>query len=75
LRGFARNSDRYYAFLSNADGVRQGALDGRGNLSEIALVAWIDYVLDTSIDQVSFMARGFARAALFVFERRRNHSR
>jgi Fic family protein len=56
LRGFARNTDRYYALLSNADGARQGALDGRGNLSEAALIAWIDYVLDTCIDQVSFMA-------------------
>jgi Fic family protein len=56
LRGFARNTERYYAFLSNADASRQGALDGRGNLSEAALLAWINYVLDTCIDQASFMA-------------------
>jgi Fic family protein len=56
LRGFARNTERYYAFLSNADASRQGALDGRGNLSEAALIAWINYVLDTCIDQASFMA-------------------
>jgi Fic family protein len=57
LRGFARNTDRYYALLSNADGTRQGALDARGNLSEAALVAWISYVLDTWIDQASFMTK------------------
>ncbi len=56
LRGFARNTEQYYQVLSNADQPRQGDLDGRGNLSEIALVAWVDYVLDICIDQVSFMA-------------------
>jgi Fic family protein len=56
LRGFARNTERYYALLSSADASRQGALDGRGNLSEAALVAWINYVLDTCIDQAIFMA-------------------
>ncbi len=55
LRGFARSTERYYQLLSNADQARQGDLDGRGNLSEEALVAWIDYVLDVCIDQVSFM--------------------
>ncbi len=56
LRDFARNTERYYALLSSADVSRQGALDGRGNLSEATLVAWINYVLDTCIDQASFMA-------------------
>ena len=56
LRGFARNTEKYYQLLSNADQARQGDLDGRGNLSEAALVAWIDYVLNICIDQVSFMA-------------------
>lgn len=56
LRGFAQNTDRYYALLSNADASREGALDGRGNLSEAALIAWINYALDTCIDQASFMA-------------------
>jgi Fic family protein len=55
LRGFARNTDQYYERLSNADQARQGDLDGRGNLSETALVSWVDYVLDICIDQVSFM--------------------
>lgn len=56
LRGFARSTDRYYALLADADSLRRGDLDGRGNLSEQALVAWIDYVLDTCLDQASFMA-------------------
>jgi len=55
LRGFARTVDRYYALLAAADEPRRGDLDGRGNLSESALVAWIDYVLDICLDQVNFM--------------------
>lgn len=55
LRGFARSVDRYYALLADADEPRRGDLDGRGNLSEQALVAWIDYVLDICLDQVRFM--------------------
>jgi len=57
LRGFARSTERYYALLADADSLRRGDLDGRGNLSEQALIAWIDYVLDTCLDQVRFMAR------------------
>ncbi|MGB4358991.1 MAG: Fic family protein [Rhodoferax sp.] len=56
LRGFARSTERYYALLADADSLRRGDLDGRGNLSEQALIAWIDYVLDTCLDQVRFMA-------------------
>ena len=55
LRGFARSADRYYTLLAAADAPRRGDLDGRGNLSESALVEWIDYVLDLCLDQVSFM--------------------
>jgi Fic family protein len=55
LRGFARSVDQYYARLADADSPRRGDLDGRGNLSELGLVAWIDYVLDVCLDQVGFM--------------------
>jgi Fic family protein len=55
LRGFARTVDRYYANLASADEPRRGDLDGRGNLSEAALVGWIDYVLEVCLDQVQFM--------------------
>jgi Fic family protein len=75
LRGFARNSDRYYALLAAADKPRRGDLDGRGNLSQQALVDWIGYVLATCQDQVGFMA-GLLRlgdmerriAACLIFE-------
>ena len=55
LRGFARSTDRYFALLSAADEPRRGDLDGRGNLSEQALVDWIGYVLSICQDQVAFM--------------------
>ena len=57
LRGFARDQARYYALLADADSARRGDLDGRGNLSEQALISWADYVLDMSLDQVQFMAK------------------
>lgn len=56
LRGFARDVDSYYARLADADEARRGDTDGRGNLSEQGLIAWIDYVLDVCLDQVTFMA-------------------
>ena len=55
LRGFARSTDRYYALLADADSLRRGDLDGRGNLSEQALIAWVSYVLEVCQDQVGFM--------------------
>ncbi|HSX92168.1 MAG TPA: Fic family protein [Hydrogenophaga sp.] len=56
LRGFARSQDRYRALLAAADEHRHGDLDGRGNLSQAALVDWMAYVLDTCVDQARFMA-------------------
>ena len=55
LRGFARAQSAYYALLAAADEPRAGDLDGRGNLSERALMNWIAYVLDVCVDQVAFM--------------------
>lgn len=55
LRGFARSTDRYYALLAAADEPRKGDLDGRGNLSESALINWMDYVLDVCLDQIDLM--------------------
>jgi hypothetical protein len=55
LRGFARSTDRYYALLADADQPRKGDLDGRGNLSESALINWMDYVLDVCLDQTQLM--------------------
>ena len=56
LRGFARTHDTYYARLAAADEPRAGDLDGRGNLSEQALIDWTAYVLELCLDQVRFMA-------------------
>ncbi len=58
LRGFARTVDQprgYYALLAAADEPRRGDLDGRGNLSESALMAWMDYLLDMCLDQIHLM--------------------
>lgn len=55
-RGLARYRERYYEMLDNADGARQGDLDGRGNLSEKMLWTWCRYFLDLCEDQVNFMA-------------------
>jgi Fic family protein len=56
LRGFARTEAKYKALLQAADEHRRGDLDGRGNLTQAGLVAWIEYTLDLCIDQVEFMA-------------------
>ncbi len=55
LRGFARVGARYGEALGNADMPRMGDLDGRGQLSEKMLVAWIDFFLSICLDQVRFM--------------------
>jgi Fic family protein len=55
-RGLARNVDRYKALLQAADEARRGDLDGRGSLSEAALVAFNRFFLEQALDQVVFMA-------------------
>jgi Fic family protein len=57
LRGLARTQTIYYQRLAEADMPRHGDLDGRGNLSEKTLVAFIDYFLDICIDQARFMTQ------------------
>lgn len=49
--------------MDYADTPRQGDLDGRGNLSQKALLEFIQWFLQVCIDEVSFMA------GLFEFER------
>jgi Fic family protein len=56
-RGLARQRDAYTLHLSEADMARQGDLDGRGNLSERALLRWCRFFLDICADQVGFMAQ------------------
>ena len=55
LRGFARSEARYKALLQAADEPHRDDLDGRGSLSQAALVDWIVYALEVCIDQVRFM--------------------
>jgi hypothetical protein len=53
-RGLARNAAEYKALLMAADRPREGDYDGRGSLSERALVDF-SFFLRVSIDQVRFM--------------------
>lgn len=55
-RGLARQRERYYELLDQADSARRGDLDGRGNLSQEMLWAWCDYFARLCEDQVDFMA-------------------
>jgi Fic family protein len=55
-RGLARDVQSYYDRLADADRPRQGDLDGRGNLSERGLAAFVKYFLETCLDQVKFMS-------------------
>lgn len=57
LRGFARSQKEYYSLLDAADQSRSGDLDGRGNLSEKALIQWIEYCLNIASDQISLMQK------------------
>ncbi|MGA7411704.1 MAG: Fic family protein [Bryobacteraceae bacterium] len=54
-RGLARNAERYKTLLANCDQTRRNDLDGRGNLSEGALVEFTRFFLTVCIDQVAFM--------------------
>lgn len=56
-RGLARRVEEYKAHLANCDNTRRNDLDGRGHLSEEALVAFTRFFLETCIDQVEFMER------------------
>jgi Fic family protein len=54
-RGLARNVERYKALLQAADEPRRGDLDGRGSLSESALIQFNRFFLEQALDQVAFM--------------------
>jgi Fic family protein len=54
-RGLARNVDEYKRLLQSADGPRENDLDGRGTLSEKALVDFSHFFLKVSMDQVDYM--------------------
>jgi len=54
-RGLARQKDKYKSILQAADAPRQGDLDGRGALSQKALVKFCEFFLKICIDQVEYM--------------------
>ncbi len=54
-RGLARNEADYKAHLKACDGPRRGDLDGRGTLSEAALIEFTEFFLRICLDQVTFM--------------------
>ena len=55
-RGLARRVADYRRLLEAADAPRRSDLDGRGTLSERALVDVCDFFLDVCVDQVAFMS-------------------
>lgn len=58
-RGLARGLEsrtEYMSRMDSADTPRQGDLDGRGNLSQRALVDFTNWFLRICIDQVTFMS-------------------
>ena len=56
-RGLARKSTLYKAALAEADSKRRGAHDGRGALSEQALIKFCGFMLDVAQDQVDYVAQ------------------
>jgi Fic family protein len=54
-RGLARNASRYKALLAACDLPRRNDLDGRGTLSEEALIDFTRFFLKVCLDQVQFM--------------------
>lgn len=61
-RGLARgltSRQEYKQMMDYADMPRQGDLDGRGNLSQKALMAFITWFLEVCLDQVTFMGNLF----------------
>ncbi len=54
-RGLAKRVNVGGASLQEADADRRGDSDGRGARSESALIAFIDFMLDTALDQVRYI--------------------
>ena len=54
-RGLARQVETYKRHLAACDMTQRNDLDGRGNLSEEALVDFTKFFLEVCIDQVNFM--------------------
>ncbi len=62
-RGLARglqSRQEYKQMMDHADSPRQSDLDGRGNLSQIALIEFTEWFLKVSLDQITFMTAMFS---------------
>ena len=55
-RGLAKSSSRYKGLLAGADASRRGDYDGRGKLTEKGLIEFCDYMIETSLDQITYMS-------------------
>ena len=56
-RGLARRVGDYRRLLEAADAPRRSDVDGRGTLSEGALIEFCKFFLDISVDQVGYMTQ------------------
>lgn len=54
-RGLARQRKAYFEHLAAADRQRYNDYDGRGNLSQRALLEFCKFFLETMLDQIKFM--------------------
>jgi len=63
-RGLARHTDEYKSNLAYADMVKQGEKDGKGVLSSGALTKFVEFMLDTALDQVEYMNKHLKLNAL-----------
>jgi Fic family protein len=63
-RGLARRSTEYKQLLMAADEPRNGDLDGRGALSQRALIDFCAFLLDCCLDQVRYMRELLAPSEL-----------
>jgi Fic family protein len=54
-RGLARQEANYKNHLAQCDQTRRSDLDGRGHLSQNALINFTEFFLQTALDQVKFM--------------------
>ena len=63
-RGLARDVKEYQSFLGLADMKKQGATDGRGDLSLRGLRYYLQYMLEVSLDQIEFMDKSLRLSTL-----------
>lgn len=63
-RGLAKRQKDYLHLLAAADQPRQSSLDGRGQLSHSALCTFIEFMIEVSLDQMTYMERALSTAHL-----------